>query len=51
MEGQSSIRERSDVDGVSAPKGEETENGSEMIFKEMMTENFPKLMKDIDSQI
>lgn len=51
MEEQSSIRERSGTDGIRTPKGEKTQNEPEMIFKEMMAENFPKLMKDIDSQI
>ena len=33
---------------IEIPEGEERNKGSESLFKEIMTENFPNLLGDID---
>ena len=36
---------------MEVPEGEEGEQGIKNLFKEIMTENFPNLVKEIDIQV
>ena len=36
---------------IGVPGGEETEKGTENLFEEIMPENFPKLLKEEDTQV